>query len=72
MVAMEERFMQVYEIKKYTDIQNIEMKKNDQFIINLTDTDLKERQKIMCFLSGLTFLKGKFKKQNKDEFLIKL
>ncbi len=72
MVAMEERFMQVYEIKKYTDIQNIEMKKNDQFIINLTDTDLKERQKIMCFLSGLTFLNGEFKKQNKDEFLIKL
>ena len=33
MVAMEERFMQVYEIKKYTDIQNIEMKKNDQFIL---------------------------------------
>ena len=67
---MEEVVMQVYEIEKYSNIQNKKKKKGNQFIINLTHTDLKEREKIICFLSGLTFLNGTLKKQNKDEFLI--
>lgn len=62
--------MQVYEIEKYSDIKNIKMKIGNHFIINLTNADLREREKIICFLGGLTFLNGTLKKQNKDEFLI--
>lgn len=62
--------MYVYEIGEYTDIKNIKMKIGGQFIINLTNADLREREKIICFFSGLTFFNGTLKKQSKNEFLV--
>ena len=64
--------MQIYEIEKYSDIEKIQIKGKDKFIINLNNADIKERTKILFFFAGITFLNGRLKKEDKDNFLIEV
>ena len=64
--------MQLYELKKFSDIESIKIKKGDKFIISFENTSIKEKSKILSFFSGLTFLEGTLKKQDKNNFLIEV
>lgn len=64
--------MKKIKIDVYGELEKIKEFKENEFIIDLEDCPLKQRERIMDFLSGLTFLNGSLKKLNNHEFEIKI
>lgn len=58
-------------INKYVDIYDI-AKNNNDFIINLSNLSIRERLRVIDFLSGLIFKHGKIEKLSSDTFKISL
>ncbi len=56
------------EIEKYQDIEKLRNNLENEFIVNLEKSDLKNRTRIIDFLGGMIFQKGSLKKLNKDEY----
>lgn len=64
--------MKRMKMNAYGDLEKIKEIKENEFILDLEDCPLKPRERIMDFLSGLTFLNGSLKKLNNHEFEIKI
>lgn len=63
--------MRKIELKNFGQIDELrEDFMEEEFVVNLVNCEIKERVKVMGFLSGLTFKSGTLKKLNKDEFLV--
>lgn len=59
-------------IDVYSELEKIKEFKENEFIIDLKDCSMKQRERIVDFLSGLVFLKGSIKKLNNNEFEVKI
>lgn len=59
-------------IRRFSDILQISKSLNKELTIDLSETNNKERLRIIDFLAGLTYFNGSFKKIDKDNYLIKL
>lgn len=57
-------------INTYQDIEKLKNNFENEFIINIEKCDLKTKERIIDFLSGLVFLKGSLKKINKNEYKV--
>lgn len=57
----------MYNLIKFNDIYNI-AKSKQEFTINLSSLTIKERIRVIDFISGLTFKNGKIEKIDKDTF----
>lgn len=57
-------------INTYQDIEKLKNNFENEFIINIEKCDLKTKERIIDFLSGLVFLKGSLKKISKDEYKV--
>lgn len=62
--------MNTIKINSYKDLENIEIK-ND-FIVDLTNCEAKDKKRVFDFLCGLTFLNGSISKISKNQFAIHL
>lgn len=64
--------MKKIKMEVYSELEKIKELKENEFIINLEDCSVQQRERIIDFLSGLTFLNGSLKKRNNCEFEIKI
>lgn len=62
--------MNKFEIKSFVELENFEgkIKQGNDFIIDLNNCNIKERERVIDFFSGLTFLNGSIKKLSCNEF----
>lgn len=64
--------MENIKIKNYSDLEKIKELNVNKFIINLKDCELKQKERVIDFFCGLTFLHGSMKKINSNEFEIRI
>ncbi len=55
-------------IEKFRDL----IKVKDKMVVDLRNMEIKERLKVICFLSGLTYQRGSFTKIACGQFIVKL
>ncbi len=60
----------IIKLEKYQDIEKLRVNLENEFVVNLEECDLKAKERIIDFLSGLVFLKGHLKKINKNEYKV--
>lgn len=60
----------IIKLEKYQDIEKLRVNLENEFVVNLEECDLKGKERIIDFLSGLVFLKGSLKKINKNEYRV--
>ncbi len=60
----------IIKLEKYQDIKELRDNLKNEFVVNLEECDLKAKERIIDFLTGLVFLKGSLKKINKNEYKV--
>lgn len=63
--------MKVLKITNFNEVENIKNYLGNDFIVDLEDCGISVKRRIMDFLAGLLYQKGKLEKVNKNQFIVK-
>ena len=63
--------MKVLKITNYNDVENIKDYLENDFAVDLENCSISVKRRVMDFLSGLLYQKGKLEKVNKNQFIVK-
>lgn len=62
--------MKTIKINDYNELESIKEIEEKEFIVDLLETMVEQKRRIIDFLCGLTFLNGTFEKIEKDIYKI--
>lgn len=60
--------MKTIKINNYNELENLKEIDETEFIVDLSETIVEQKSRIIDFLCGLTFLKGTVKKLERDTY----